>query len=305
MGSLVRHSAVWVALALLVVVRRPPRPTGRSRTPAAVRWLNDLREASGIPGHVTQNPTWSSKCLRHVRWMERNNALQHYETPGTPGYSAAGDWAGSNAVLAAGTQWTASHLPWLTAPIHLAQLLAPGLTEVGVAYERGWSCATTWPGYSRRDGRAALYSYPANGARDVPTGMVAYEAPFSPGQAVGIPAGSETGPYLYVFADGGWAAGLPHVTSATLSAAGGAPVAVRHVACRRRKSALPAAGKRDADTRPPPVGGHGLRPSVTLGTASERRTLRWQFRPEAQRALTTSTAFMPSFRWFAMLHQSR
>lgn len=279
MGPLVRHSAVWVVLALLVVV---PTSSASDRTfsdSAAVRWLNDLRESNGIPGHVTQNPAWSSKCLRHVRWMERNNALQHYETPGTPGYSAAGDWAGSNAVLAAGTQWTASHLPWLTAPIHLAQLLAPGLTEVGVAYERGWSCATTWPGYSKRDGRATLYSYPANGARDVPTGMVAYEAPFSPGQAVGIPAGSETGPYLYVFADGGWAAGLPHVTSATLSAAGGAPVAVRHVdgTTPQVGGYLPPGSAMVIPVRPLSEGTSYVA-SVTLGNGVESRTLRWQFR---------------------------
>lgn len=278
MGSFGRHSAVLVAIALLAAV---PTAAASDRTfsdSAAVRWLNDLRAASGIPGHVSENPAWSSKCLRHIRWMERNGALRHDETPGTPGYSAAGAWAGSNAVLAAGTHWTASHLPWLTAPIHLAQLLAPGLTRVGVAYERGWACATTWPGYSRQSAPSAIYSYPANRARGVPGGMVASEEPFSPGQAVGIPAGSETGPYLYVFADGSWEAGLPHVTSATLGEVGGAPVAVRHVdgTTPQVGGYLPPASAIVIPVRPL-ASGAAYVATVTLGNGAESRTLRWQF----------------------------
>jgi cysteine-rich secretory family protein len=279
MGCLVRQSAVLAAIALLAVV---PTAAASDRTfsdSAAVQWLNAFRQASGIPGHVTQNPAWSSKCLRHVRWMERNNALAHDETPGTPGYSTAGDWAGSNAVLAAGVPWTASHLPWLTAPLHLAQLLAPNLTEVGVAYERGWACATTWPGYTSGDGQPAIYSYPANDARGVPTRMIASEAPFSPGQFVGIPAGGETGPYLYVFADGAWSAGRPHVISATLSAVGGAPVAVRHVDGTTPQVGmyLPPGSGMVIPVRPL-SGATTYVATVMLGNGAETKTLRWQFR---------------------------
>ena len=278
-----RRCAVLAAVALALGVQSSATASTSFSSSAAVRWLNQLREANGLPGTVTENPAWSAKCLRHIRWMERNRTLRHDETPGSPGFSTAGEWAGANAVLAEQTDWTANRLPWLTAPIHLAQLLAPELTEVGVAFEHGWAYATTWPGFASPRGHAALYAFPADGTRDVPTGMVASERPFGPGQFVGIPAGSRTGPYLYVYAVGDWLAGLPHVVSASLQDSAGRSVAVRHVDATTREigAYLPPASGMVIPVRPL-AAATAYTASVTFGNGEERETLHWRFQTAAQ-----------------------
>jgi hypothetical protein len=175
------------------------------RTPdAAIRQLNAERAGIGIPGRIVENRSWSGRCLEHARWMQRNHLVQHDETPGTPMYTTAGAWAGSRSVLSGGYPWTTSRTPWDSAPMHLAQLLAPQLHQMGVGLFRGWACATTLPGYGHaRARRNVVYAYPS-GPAPVSSHERAKEFPFSPQRFVGIDPAQTTGPYLLVFADGPW-----------------------------------------------------------------------------------------------------
>jgi hypothetical protein len=167
----------------------------------AIAKLNAQRAANGIPAGILEVPEWDAACAAHNRYQRLNGGeLTHEESRGAPGYTEAGAWAGENSVLSAGEDWSGAN-PWETAPIHLAQLLAPQLRRIGVDDSEGFTCATTWPGYE--SGRAdALYSYPGNGTTGWPTAEVADESPFTPGDFVGLPTGTKTGLHLYVFADG-------------------------------------------------------------------------------------------------------
>ena len=78
--------------------------------------------------------------------MSAQRRSQHDEAPGTEDYSEAGDWAGSNSVLAQGTSWRDGN-PWADAPLHLMQLFDPDLRRAGASDAYGASCVTTWPGH--------------------------------------------------------------------------------------------------------------------------------------------------------------
>src|SRR5437764_4336928 len=95
--------------------------------------------------------------------MALNRSLTHFETPGQPGYTSGGDYAGRNSVLAQGADWSVGD-PYEAAPLHLDQLLAPRLRVLGSADVDGFSCTTTFPGWTRPDPRAlTVYSYPGAG----------------------------------------------------------------------------------------------------------------------------------------------
>jgi hypothetical protein len=150
--------------------------------------------------------------------MRRNRLVQHAEVPGTPLYTSAGNWAAARAVLSGSAPWTARTTPFETAPMHLAQLLAPQLRRMGVGIYRGWACATTLPGYGRgRARRNVVYAYPS-GRDPVRWREHADESPFTPQRFVGIPESQMTGPYLLVFADGPWlrSATPPAIRAASL-----------------------------------------------------------------------------------------
>src|SRR4051794_20618605 len=164
-----------------------------------IKRLNAERAKQGLPSTVQENATWSARCAAHNRWMSLNDIAQHDEPPGTEGYSEAGDWAGSNSVLAQGTTWRHGN-PFKDAPLHLIQLFNPDLRRAGASDAYDASCVTTWPGTSERRGRR-VWTMPRDGAR-IATSQHAWEAPFTPQERVGIAAATRTGPYLYVWTDG-------------------------------------------------------------------------------------------------------
>src|SRR5262249_13399843 len=138
------------------------RATAVRDAAAAIRQLNDERTENGIPGGIAEVPAWSARCLEHARWMSRNRAVEHVETLGSPLYPWAGAWAGRRSVLSSGYPWTTRANPWESAPLHLAQLLAPQLRRMGVGIYGGYACATTLPGYGRpRVRRDVVYAYPS------------------------------------------------------------------------------------------------------------------------------------------------
>jgi hypothetical protein len=162
--------------------------------------LNVQRAANGIPAGLTEDAALSAACAKHDHYMALNHTLTHTEDPNNPGYSTDGADAGRNAVLTQGGNWGAGD-PYEYAPLHLDQLLAPRLLALGSADAEGYSCTTTFPGWTRGDPPVmTVYTYPGNGAMIYPS-EVARELPWTPGDLVGLAQPSRTGPTLFVFAD--------------------------------------------------------------------------------------------------------
>jgi Carboxypeptidase regulatory-like domain len=176
-------------------------PAGTAPAHAArdLRWLNAERARAGLPGGVVLNPRWAQECAAHDGYERANGVLSPTENPQAAGASAGGAWAGLVSILAQ-ARWTAAHDPWQNAPIHLMQLFTPSLSVIGLDDSGGLQCATTYPGLLRTPVSAdAVTTYPADGARGIPPREVAVEAPFVPGQFVGLPAGLATGRELFVY----------------------------------------------------------------------------------------------------------
>jgi cysteine-rich secretory family protein len=246
---------------------------------SAIRQINEQRAENGIPGGIAQDQGWSRRCLEHARWMRRNRAVRHVERPGSPLYTKAGAWAGKRAVLSGGYPWTTRANPWETAPLHLAQLLAPQLRKMGVGIYRGYACATTLPGYGRpRVRRDVVYAYPSASSR-VRWQEHADEWPFTPQRFVGIPEAQTTGPYLYVFADGPWirARAAPTIRAATLTGPHG-QVEVRFLDSSNRSVGryLPAGSGLVIPVRPLERRATYIA-RVTLATGRHRVTHTWTF----------------------------
>jgi hypothetical protein len=190
--------------------------------------LNAQRAANGIPSRVQENRSWSEKCARHIAYMGSTGTFSHSEDPASPAYSADGNWAGENSVLAMGSSWPTGG-PFVNAPIHLIQLLSPELKRVGVEASSGYVCVTTWPGYVYSGSkRPTVFTIPGNGAVRVPSAETANELPFVPGDAVGLPRGTRTGFNIMVYAEGVSDPWHLRITAATLNGPRG-PVALRTV----------------------------------------------------------------------------
>jgi hypothetical protein len=194
----------WLALAALPLFAAPAHATTGAQI---VSYLNAQRAANGIPAGITEDPVLSEGCAKHNRYDAMNKILTHVEEPDKPGYTPEGAQAGKTSVLYVVADpedaWTAGDNPFETAPIHLHQLLSPRLFVMGAAETDGWGCATTQVGLTRPPPAAQVtYTYPGDGAKNVPIQEFAHEVPFTPGSRVGIPDGTATGPYLYMMFDG-------------------------------------------------------------------------------------------------------
>jgi hypothetical protein len=213
--------------------------------------------------------------------MDATGSFGHNEDPRNPAYSAGGNWAAQNSVLAMGSGSPAAD-PFANAPIHLIQLMSPDLRQAGVEAASGYVCVTTWPGYrSSTWPRPTVFSIPGAGVARVPYAEKASELPLVPGTAVGLPQGARTGFYIMVYAEGVADPWHLHITGASLTGPGG-PVALRTV-----------------DRTTPAVGGYlppgsgflipvaPLRPattyaaSVTFGHGQARRAWRFTTAPGA------------------------
>lgn len=157
-----------------------------------------------MPAAIVHDAALSNACAKHNAYGRINRVLTHSETPSLPGYTLDGNQAAGLSVLYQGSgPWSANRNPFESAPIHLHQLLAPRLDRMGASENQGYGCATTLASRNRAAPAGDVtYTYPGNGARRWPASQVASEGPYTPGQRVGIPAGTKTGPYLYVMFDG-------------------------------------------------------------------------------------------------------
>ena len=197
--------------------------------PEIVQRLSQQREANGIPGGLVERSDWSADCAKHNYYEAQTGELRHSEDPSSPFYSAEGNWAAENSALASGSSWSQGN-PWEEAPIHLIQMLAPRLSEMGAAESDNHNCATTWPGYQRPEPTSlTAYSYPGNGVSGVVPTERASDSPSVPGDQVGLPEGTATGRYLLAYLSGVEPSDAPDVTATATLAGGGAAVDLRVV----------------------------------------------------------------------------
>jgi hypothetical protein len=91
------------------------------------------------------------------------------------------------------SSWAAGN-PWEDAPLHLMDTLAPALAQTGWAP----GCMWTAPAVPRPAPAAPrVVTYPGPGTTIYPQ-QAAYESPFVPGDFVGLPMGTVTGPHILV-----------------------------------------------------------------------------------------------------------
>jgi hypothetical protein len=220
-------------LLLATLVAFPATRPGAARAadvggPQLVAFLNAQRAAHGIPAGIAEDPALSDGCTKHNRYGAANGMLVHGEDPASPAYTPEGDAAARTAVLYRGQSWAAGDSPFEFAPIHLHQLLAPYLDRAGADETAGYGCITTLASVARPSLVVdTLFTYPGDGTRDWRASETVRGDPSTPAPTVGIPAGTRTGPTLYVMASGpGLRWGSPsHVVSASLTGPGG-PVQV-------------------------------------------------------------------------------
>jgi hypothetical protein len=241
-----RCAAILAALATAAMLCAPAAPADLSSS-EIIGQLSAQREANGIPGGLVENTEWSAGCAKHNYYGAQTGELRHSEDPGSPFYSEAGDFAAENSVLAFGSSWSQGN-PWEQAPIHLIQMLAPQLSQLGAAENDNHNCATTWPGYERPDPDSlTAFSYPGDGVSGVVPAERAAESPFVPGDFVGLPEGTTTGRYLMAFLSGVEPVDASDVTAKATLSNGAGPVELRVI-----------------DSTSPDIGGYMPQPSAFL-----------------------------------------
>lgn len=205
-----------IAACCAAILAAPVASAGAASAARALAVLNAERSGNGIPAGISLVRRWSADCTAHDRYMSIHGALSSNEVPGAAGYSAGGAFAARNSALIRGSDWGHGN-PYESAPIHLDQLLAPRLAQLGSADRAGYSCTTTFPGWTRADAAApTLYTYPGDGGT-IYANETAVERPFTPGELIGVRPRALTGPYLIVLADA--PAASPFNDAATLSGA--------------------------------------------------------------------------------------
>jgi hypothetical protein len=179
--------------------------------------VNYERQMAGFDP-LKENADLSKSCQLHARYMAGNDLLTHNEQPGNAFYTADGAWAASHSVLARNSAGFYGN-PWKDAPFHEFQALHPWLRTTGVGAAGTYACMVT---LGERDAAnpsdIKLLTVPGPGQFSPPA-QIAREAPFVPGDEVGLPEGTKTGPHIYVYAVGPERFEKVYVQAATLTAA--------------------------------------------------------------------------------------
>lgn len=110
--------------------------------PTYESWLdrvNLYRTQAGLDP-VSERASLSSDAERHSKYMVRNGAVTHSESPGSPGYSSEGNASGGRSNVYGTTLASTSDLSavdgWVTGPFHAVGFLTPSLVEVGYGAHR-------------------------------------------------------------------------------------------------------------------------------------------------------------------------
>ncbi len=193
----------------------------------AIQHLSEQREANGIPGGLTLEPSLSEGCLSWATiYREAPGQYPHEEIPTQPGYTPEGNAAVASSDLAGepgnkytvGRLWTTQFNPWSAAAFHTESLMNPAATEAWYGATNSAACMGT--GGSRAFTTPAFYSYPGNGATEVPTRENTAEWPHSPEQDVGLGDEAFVAGAIILWAEGTQAT----LASATLQSSRGAVV---------------------------------------------------------------------------------
>lgn len=142
-------------------------------------WLdrvNLYRMQAGLDP-VAESAALSDGSALHSQYMVINDELTHAENPNKPGYTAAGNQAGSsgNVYVSSSTAFTDNDAVdgWITGPFHAVGMLTPSLTDVGFGAYRDpdagqwtmgatldiWSAPRNWN--NEADG---AYTWPGDGS---------------------------------------------------------------------------------------------------------------------------------------------
>ena len=148
--------------------------------------LNEWRTNTGLSA-LAENTTWSAGDYDHALYMVKNDLVTHYETPGVPYYTTAGDTAArnSNIYVSSSTSTTDEQAIdwWMQAPFHSMGLMDPRLTSTGFGSYRqvksGWdmgAAVDVLRGNSFTGGQYPVY-FPGNGGSEPLTTYGGYEYP--------------------------------------------------------------------------------------------------------------------------------
>jgi hypothetical protein len=179
----------------------------QTTTSQAIAYLNAQRAANGIPGDLTNDAALSQGCEEYANlYKQKPGQYPHEEIEGQPGYTPAGNTAAATSDLGGSPgDWSQTVNPWAGAPLHLKALFNPAATTTWYGEKHNdWGEGSACMGTSGERAFAAptFFSLPGNGVSDVHPSETASEQPFTPGQAVGIPPGTATGPYIILWPEG-------------------------------------------------------------------------------------------------------
>jgi len=108
-------------------------------TPEWLRRTNQYRASLGL-APVADDPEYDAALAKHVNWMNIHNQLSHSETPGSTGYTKAGNLAAAASDLAYGHPTATSTIDgWIGAPFHASCLLNAYWAVGGFAMKNGWA----------------------------------------------------------------------------------------------------------------------------------------------------------------------
>jgi hypothetical protein len=252
----------------------------------AIAYLNGQRAANGIPGDLVNDPARSEGCeqLTNV-YQFKPGQYPHRELESQPGYTPAGAEAATSDQAQSPGDWSATANPWQTAPLHLASLFDPSRTTAWYAETHGkWGAGRNCMGTAgtRAFASPTFFSLPGDKTSGTDPSEVADEEPFTPGMAVGIPSGTETGSAILLWAEGTDAV----LQSASLREAHGAPVPVRVVTASTPAPMSPPGWPPESGG----VGGNFVIPTAPLSFASQYSlTAGWS--DSTGRSFTQSVSF--------------
>ncbi len=195
-------------------IRAPvAKPGHHIQGTAVLRVLNGQRSVNGIPSFTKDQQNFASA------WCPREGAA-------FPPGEWEQDWSPRDT-------WNKSTTPYLRAPLHQQALYNPLFTVMGDQSYKGQDCFGAGGPVEEPSSPHFYMVIQAQGRHNVPTSELAEEGPFTPGQLVGIRAGTTTGPYIILYATGlpgecgycGQASSSAEISAYSLKRTGGAVVA--------------------------------------------------------------------------------
>jgi hypothetical protein len=173
-------------------------PAAATTPDEALAILNQLRGSAGIPLVQGMDADKNTGCAHHNTWMAHHGLAHDEPDTSDPYYTADGDAAGNQSVLA---QPQSVPTVWLDSVFHRVGMLQPRLYRSGFAANDGFTCMYTLKEVSNTTiPTVKAYPWPPNGATNIPTKFTSSESP-DPHDVAGT---QSLGYLLSVNLDGPW-----------------------------------------------------------------------------------------------------